>query len=92
MDWGNPPKTFETILFKKVDSREIERFYAISWQPTLFHRRAVVRQWGRKDGYQKTMATPFATLEEAWPTIRSVIKCRLKRGYRLVAPAQYRSS
>lgn len=30
------------------------------------------------------MITPFASLEQAWPFIRRLIKIRLRRGYQIV--------
>jgi hypothetical protein len=31
---------------------------------------------------------PFASLEEAWPLLRSIIRARLRHGYRVTAPAR----
>lgn len=52
---------------------------------------AVVRLWGRK-GRSQQAATPkpFASLEEAWPELRKLIRTRLRRGYCIKQPAAYR--
>jgi predicted DNA-binding WGR domain protein len=56
----------------------------VSWQATLFSEGAVVRLWGRKGETQRELATPFASLTEAWPLLRRVLRRRLRRGYRVV--------
>ena len=91
MNWEDPPTGFSYILFEKVDpERNIDRFYFIAYQSTLLGP-AVIRVWGRKGRWQRH-ATPrsFDSLEEAWPTIRSIIKARLRHGYEVVEPAEYR--
>jgi len=52
---------------------------------------AVVRLWGRK-GCSQRAATPkpFASLEEAWPELRKHIRARLRRGYCIKEPVEYR--
>jgi predicted DNA-binding WGR domain protein len=72
-------------LFERVNPNRNEvRFYYLAWQPTLFDAGAVVRLWGRKGESQTELATPFETLAEAWPTLRRLIRTRLRRGYRLI--------
>src|SRR5262245_54943085 len=90
MDWSNPPAGFTHILFDRVDPEKNEdRFYYITYQPTLFDSGAVVSLWGRKGGWQRMAARPAPSLSEAWPTIRASIRKRLLHGYRIVAPAEY---
>ena len=75
------------VLFEMSD-REMNRhrFYYLAWQPTLFDAGAVVRIWGRKGGQQRHLSPqPFASLEDAWPLLRSIIKMRLRHGYRVVS-------
>jgi predicted DNA-binding WGR domain protein len=80
---------FTHLLFERINPTKNEaRFYYIAWEPTLFDAGAVVRIYGRKGGRRRVMApVPYPSLEAAWPFIRSIIRRRLRHGYRLVAPA-----
>ena len=80
---------FTYLLFERVNPEENEfRFYYLAWQPTLFASGSVVRIYGRKGGHQRALVpVPFPSLDDAWPLLRSLIRRRLRRGYRLVAPA-----
>ena len=91
MNWDDPLPDFTFVLFKRWDPmRNIDRFYFVSYQDTLIGP-AVVRVWGRVGGHQHQLQpTPFPTLNEAWPLIRSVIKARLRHGYVVVAPLDYK--
>jgi predicted DNA-binding WGR domain protein len=83
---------FTYLLFERINPAKNEaRFYYLAWEPTLFDAGAVVRIYGRKGGRRRVMApAAFASLGEAWPLIRSLIRRRLRHGYRLVAPASAR--
>jgi predicted DNA-binding WGR domain protein len=84
--WETPPEQFQAIGFERVNpERNEQRYYYISWQPTLIDDGAVVRIYGRKGGGQQVPTpTPFNSLAEAWPTIRKHIHTRLRHGYRVV--------
>lgn len=90
-DWDAPPTNFSYILFERVDPLEnAKRFYYLSWQPSLFHPKAVVRIYGRKGETQRMITPqPFDSLEAAWPLMRSIIKARLRHGYRVIQPDVY---
>lgn len=92
MDWSSPPADFRFVLFERHNQAEnIARFYWLGWQPSLIDTGAVVRLYGRKGGHQRMLSPqPFASLEDAWPLIHAIIKTRLRHGYRLVQPAEYR--
>lgn len=79
---------FTSLSFELVNpARNEGRFYYLAWQPTLLDDGAVVRIYGRKGGRRRVMApAPFPSLDEAWPMIRAIIRRRLRRGYRIVAP------
>lgn len=80
-------ENFSHLLFERIDRTKNEyRFYYLSWQPTLFDEHAVVRIAGRNvDGRCRVMApVPFDSFDEAWPYIRSIIRKRLRNGYRIV--------
>lgn len=74
---------FHGILLERVDpSANALRFYYLAWQPSLFDQGAVVRIYGRKSGRRRMLAPmPFASLDEAWPYVRALIRTRLRHGY-----------
>ena len=79
---------FTYVLLERVNRAQNEnRFYYLAWQPALFAEGAVVRSYGRKDGHRRTLTPlPYPSLNEAWPLIRSILRRRLRRGYRIVEP------
>ncbi len=82
------PAAFRYALFERVNPERNEaRYYYLAWQATLFDTGAVVRLWGRKGETQRELATPYPTLDEAWPLLRRLIRTRLRRGYRVVEAA-----
>ena len=90
MDWQTPPADFCSVTFERVNpAKDESRFYYLGWQPTLFGDKAMVRIWGRKSGRRRSLTRPFASLEEAWPAFRTIIKTRLRHGYHLVEPEKY---
>jgi predicted DNA-binding WGR domain protein len=91
MNWETPPPGFTYVIFEAVDrEKNKDRFYYLGWMPTLLDDRAVVRIWGRKGGHQRHLSPqPFASLEEAWPLMRSIIKARLRHGYKIVLPERF---
>ena len=81
------PENFRYILFEKTaPQRNVDRFYYVAWQATLLDDGAILRLYGRKGGWQRMLAPlPFASVADARPTLESLVKRRLKRGYRVVA-------
>lgn len=59
--------------------------YQVSWEPTVLDDGVVVRTYGRKGGWKRIALTPCASLEEAWPLIRAIIRTRLRHKYALAA-------
>jgi predicted DNA-binding WGR domain protein len=94
MDWENPPPGFQYILFELINPhKNMRRFYYLGFQATLIDESAVVRFWGRIGGQQRHLSPqPFASLEEAWPLLRSIIRARLRHGYRVVRPEEFAES
>lgn len=87
MDIETLKANFDFLLFERINPVQNEyRFYYLGWQPSLFDEGVVVRIAGRKlDGRQQVMAPlPYASFEEAWPTIRALIRKRLRHGYQMV--------
>lgn len=91
MTWQHPPRNFHYVLLEKMQPQpNQERFYLVGWQPTLFDGGAVVRLYGRKSGFQRTITPrPFESLTDAWPFIRQIIKTRLRHGYQVVRRAPW---
>jgi len=77
---------FSYIRFERIDAEKNEqRYYYLGWEETLFDKGAVVRRYGRLNGQAHVLAPePFPTLDEAWPYIRSIIRRRLRNGYKIV--------
>jgi predicted DNA-binding WGR domain protein len=91
MDWENPPPGFRYVLFERINPhKNMRRFYYVGYHSTLIDEAAVVRLWGRIGGQQKHLSPqPFASLEEAWPLLRSIIRARLRHGYAIVLPERF---
>ncbi|MCB0105769.1 MAG: WGR domain-containing protein [Caldilineaceae bacterium] len=82
MDINTLKDNFTWLVLKRIDPvANARRYYAIGWQETLLGW-AVVRVYGRMGGSRRTIdPEPFASLDDAWPTIRRLIKTRLRHGY-----------
>ena len=74
-------------MFIKVDPVENEqRWYVVSWGPTLFGSWAVVCTWGRLGtDWSQRQVQEFETQDEAAAEADAQIQRREKRGYRAVA-------
>ena len=90
MDWDTPPifvkqksgPGFRTVIFDLTQPADnVHRYYTVTWQTDLFGESNVVRSYGRKGGWNRTLSQPFESLEAAWPFIRRTIKTRLRHGY-----------
>jgi hypothetical protein len=81
-----PPAEFRFVLLERVNpAKNAARFYYLAWQATLFETGAVVRVYGRKSGFQRSLTPrPFFSLAEAWPLIRRIIQTRLRHGYQVI--------
>ena len=90
MDLTDCAPDFRSLYLVKIDrAKNQQRYYSITWQPTLLDDGAVVRVYGRIGGQQRVLApAPFESLEEAWPLIRSVVRTRLRHGYQVITSQQ----
>ena len=61
------------------------RFYALSWQGTLWGGAALIRSWGRIGTAGRSLTTQYPDREGARVAVERLVRLRLKRGYRLVA-------
>ncbi len=82
--WTEPPAGFDYILFERINPANNEdRFYYLGWQQDLLGEWAMVRVYGQRGSRQQVRITPFPSLVQAWPVIRSHIRTRLRHGYRI---------
>ena len=74
------------VRFEHVDPAENrQRFYDLSWQPTLFGDGALVRTWGRQGQPGTSRATFYPDRACAAAEVRQVVRRRLAHGYRVIA-------
>jgi predicted DNA-binding WGR domain protein len=73
-------------FLERVDPDEhISRWYAVSVQPTLFGRVAVVRLWGsRESDFQQRKAQPYDDEGSARAAAGRLVQEKIRRGYRWV--------
>ncbi len=84
-NWEMVMPGFRYALFERIDPEtNAYRRYLILWQPTLFGKGAVVRQFGRIGQDHRLLFTSFDSLTEAWSMIRRIAKTRIRHHYRLV--------
>src|SRR5438105_838670 len=72
--------------FTSIDPRaNRQRFYVLTWQPTLFGDGALVKTWGRlgTDGRSRTVF--WGERQEAQPLIAQLLRRRSQHGYAVVA-------
>jgi predicted DNA-binding WGR domain protein len=61
------------------------RFYLLSWQPTLDGNTALVCTWGRLGTQGRSRLICYANQPAAQDMVPRIIKRRLQRGYQVVA-------
>jgi len=85
-DLDNLREGFTHVVFHRIHPEKNEaRFYYLAWQPALFDGWAIVRIYGRCGAWHRLLPPlHFPSLEEAWPTIRAIIRRRLGHGYELL--------
>jgi predicted DNA-binding WGR domain protein len=91
MDIDHLQHGFTYLLLERVNPEKNEnRFYYLAWQPSLFADGAIVRSYGRKNGQRRTLTPlPYSSLAEAWTLIRTIVRRRLRNGYKIVEPRKY---
>ncbi|WP_439625298.1 WGR domain-containing protein [Shinella sp.] len=68
--------------FRRIDAtRNMERFYMLSLEPTLFGEVAVLRHWGRIGTRGRQVSSLHASLAEAETVLARQIARRRRRGY-----------
>ncbi len=80
------------ILLSHIEPTEnLNRWYLVSIQATLFFPCAVIIAWGRRDNdFQQWRAIPADTLDHAQELADKIVKKKLQRGYQVCPlPPQY---
>ena len=72
------------ILLSRVDPAEnLNRWYLVSVQATLFYPCAVVIAWGRRDNdFQQWRMIPTESQAQASQLAAKIVEHKIKRGYR----------
>ncbi len=72
-------------LLNHVDATDnLNRWYLVSIQATLFFPCAVVIAWGRRDNdFQQWRAIPVDTSEQAQELASRIVNKKLRRGYQI---------
>ncbi len=72
--------------FTSVDVTENrQRFYVLTWQPTLFGDGALVRTWGRLGTEGRSRTVFWGERQDAKPLIDQLLRRRQQHHYQLVA-------
>lgn len=73
------------ILLNHVEPIEnLNRWYLVSIQATLFFPCAVIIAWGRRDNdFQQWRAIPIETPAQAQELANRIVKKKLQRGYQI---------
>jgi predicted DNA-binding WGR domain protein len=71
--------------FTSVDAgANRQRFYVLTWQPTLFGDGALVKTWGRLGTEGRSQAVFWGEREHAQPLIDRLLRRRQQHHYQLV--------
>jgi len=73
-------------LLQRISPEEnMNRWYFVAIQPTLFDKFAVVIAWGRRDNeFQQWRAIPAVSDEQARQMVDKIVRQKLRRGYQLI--------
>ena len=71
-----------TYLIRIDPTKNLNRWYLVSIQSTLFSPCAVVVAWGRRDNtFQRWRAIPVDSSEQAQVLATKIVSSKIKRGY-----------
>jgi predicted DNA-binding WGR domain protein len=80
--WGMEPGDTPLLLKRADPGRNIDRFYHLAVEPTLFCGFAVRRTWGRVGTWGRTRLDLFADVSSAVAHQQGLAKQKQRRGYR----------
>lgn len=82
-------ETAVQVHLHRIDlSQNMQRFYTLAIQPTLFGGASVIRNWGRIGSSGQTMMETFDTQEDADTALSRLERTKRRRGYRDVHGAE----
>jgi len=68
----------------------MNRWYIVNVQPTLFYNHAVVCGWGRRGtDYARWKIIPVETLDQAEEMVKQIVGLKIKRGYEIAEYPQH---
>jgi len=71
------------VHLHRIDpSQNMQRFYTLAIQPTLFGGASVIRNWGRIGTNGQSMMETFDTSDDAVSTFLRIERTKRRRGYR----------
>ena len=77
------PRETEPVHLRRIDpSRNMQRYYCLTVQPTLFGGASLIRDWGRIGTRGQTMMETFDTADDADLAFDRLERSKRRRGYR----------
>ena len=75
----------QDMRLNRVDlAINMNRWYAVNVQGTLFHEHAVVCGWGRRGtDYARWRIIPVESPDQAEEMVKQIVRLKIKRGYEL---------
>jgi predicted DNA-binding WGR domain protein len=72
------------LLYRISPQENMNRWYFVGVQPTLFDPYAVVVAWGRRDNeFQRWRAIPALSAEQGHLLAQKIVQHKLRRGYQI---------
>ena len=77
------------VLIRHDPARNINRWYAVAVQPTLFCPHTVLRGWGRRgSAYARWRILPAESRVQAKEMAEAIVAAKKKRGYEVLFVTQ----
>ena len=74
------------VLIRHDPARNVNRWYAVGVQPTLFCQHAVLCGWGRRgSAYARWRILPAVNSTQAGEMAEAIVAAKKKRGYQIAA-------
>jgi predicted DNA-binding WGR domain protein len=72
----------DPVHLHRIDaSQNMQRFYSLAIQPTLFGGASVIRHWGRIGSGGQTMMETFDDVQDADTALSRIERAKRRRGY-----------
>ena len=74
------------VLIRHDPAKNVNRWYVVGIQPTLFCQHAVLCGWGRRgSAYARWRILPAESRTQAGEIARAIVAAKKKRGYQIAA-------